>query len=232
MNDLYKGRPPAQPVMTALAEVLAAGHPLTRYRLQQLVATRQADLLATEPPASLAALEAHAEGSAGALLLLQLEAAGLGRASASDGTASAAHAAAAEHAAHHLGRAVGIAGALRGSHVVAAKRRRVYLPADLLAQQGLTEEDVLAGRDSGPMRDVVLAVASVAQQHLEEARRLRPDLPPAARPLFAPGVAAGMYLQALEQAGFNLFDQRMLRGAVSPLAYALQLKWALLRGRY
>lgn len=232
INDCYKGRPPAQPVVNALAEVLRAGHPLTRYRLQQMVSTREDDLLDAEPPASLAWLERYADGTSGALLQLQLEATGLSTASASDDTASAQHAAAAEHAAGHLGRAVGIAALLRGTHVHAARRRHVYLPADLLQQHGLAPEDVLAGRDSEGMRDVVLKVASLAQQHLEEARRLRADLAPEARQLFAPGVAAGMYLEALEKSGFNLFDQRMLKGGLQPLAYQLRLKWALLRGRY
>ena len=78
LNDCFKGKPPAQPVITALAEVLRCGHQLTRYRLQQLVSAREEDLLRTEQPASLAALERYAEGTAGQLLHLQLEAAGLG----------------------------------------------------------------------------------------------------------------------------------------------------------
>ena len=47
-----------------------------------------------------------------------------------------------------------------------------------------------------------------------------------------PGVGAGMYLEALEKKGYHLFDQAMLRGGYSPLAYQLRLKWALLRGRF
>lgn len=233
INDCFKGKPPAQPVVTALTEVLRSGHALTRYRLQQIVGTREDDLLRTEPPASLAALEAYADGTAGQLLHLQLEAAGLGVGAASDGTVSSAHAAAAEHAASHLGRAAGIAGALRSSHTAGA-RGRVYLPADLLAAHGVGADDVLAGRDSSGLRDATHAVASAAKQHLDEARRLRRDLVPAARPLFLPAVAAGMYLDALQAANFSLFDQRMLRleAALPPLPYQLRLKWAALRGQY
>ncbi|KAL4420852.1 hypothetical protein ABPG75_010508 [Micractinium tetrahymenae] len=237
VNDCYKGRPPAQPVITALAAVLQQ-RPLTRYRLQQVVSTRENDLLSLEQPASLAALEQYADGTAGQLLALQLEAAGIGGSSivgveggsSSDGSSSAA-VAAAEHAAAHLGKAVGIVGLLRGTYAHGAQRR-VYLPADMCAAHGVGAEDVLAGRDSPGMRDAVLAVAAAAKQHLDAARQLVADAPPAARPLFAPGVAAGMYLAALEKAGFNLFDPAMLRkgGAVPLLAYQLRLKWALLRG--
>lgn len=238
INDCYKGRPPAQPVITALAAVLQQA-PLTRYRLQQVVATREADLLSAEQPASLAALEQYAEGTTGQLLALQLEAAGISPSSSSgsEGGGSAAagaaeHAtAAAEHAAAHLGKAVGLVGLLRGTYAHAAQRR-VYLPADVCAAHGVGADDVLAGRDSPGMRDAVLAVAAAAKQHLDAAARLVGDAPRAARMLCAPGVAAGMYLSALEKAGFNLFDPAMLRkgGAVPPLAYQLRLKWALLRG--
>ena len=232
LNDCYRGKPPAQPVVAALAEVLRCGHLLTRYRLQQIVAAREEDLTRPDQqPPSLAALEALADGTAGQLLHLQLEAAGLSSGAATDGTTSAEHAAAAEHAAGHLGRAVGIVGALRGTYKAAAAQR-VYLPADLCAAHGVGAADVLQGRDSEGLRDVALAVASAAKQHLEEARRLRGDVAPAARPLFLPAVAAGMYLDALEAAQFNLFDQRLLRGGVPHLTYQLRLKWAALRGRY
>lgn len=255
MNNCFKGSPPDQPVVTALAEVLRSV-PLTRYRLQQMVSTREEDLTNPAQPASLAALERYAEGTAGQLLMLQLEAGGFssaGRAdlsssgsssSSTDGggaagapqqteaaAAAAAAASAAEHAAAHLGKAVGIAGMLRGTYT-AGMWRRVYLPEDLCQQHGVDPNDVLLGRDSEGLRDVTLAVAAAAKQHLEEARRLAAEAEPAARPLFAPAVATGLYLDALEQSGFNLFDQRMLKGAPSPLAYQLRLKWALLRNKY
>lgn len=230
VNDCYKGRPPAQPVITALAAVLEQ-RPLTRYRLQQVVSTREADLLSTEQPASLAALEQYAEGTTGQLLALQLEAAGIGGSSSSDVGGSSTADAAAEHAAAHLGKAVGLVSLLRGTYAHAAQRR-VYLPADVCAAHGVGADDVLAGRDSPGMRDAVLSVAAAAKQHLDAAQQLVRDAAPAARPLFAPGVAAGMYLAALERAGFNLFDPAMLRksASVPPLAYQLRLKWAQLRG--
>ncbi|KAI3430645.1 hypothetical protein D9Q98_005238 [Chlorella vulgaris] len=259
VNNCFKGSPPDQPVVTALAEVLRSV-PLTRYRLQQMVSTREEDLTNPAQPTSLAALERYAEGTVGQLLMLQLEAGGFssaGRAdpsssSSSSGSSSsstdgggaagapqqteaaavaAAAASAAEHAAAHLGKAVGIAGMLRGTYT-AGMWRRVYLPEDLCLQHGVDPNDVLLGRDSEGLRDVTLAVAAAAKQHLEEARRLAAEAEPAARPLFAPAVATGLYLDALEQAGFNLFDQRMLKGAPSPLAYQLRLKWALLCNKY
>jgi NADH dehydrogenase [ubiquinone] 1 alpha subcomplex assembly factor 6 len=240
VNDCFKGKPPAQPVTTALAEVLRVA-PLTRYRLQQVVTTREEDLLSHAQPASLAALERYAEGTTGQLLLLQLEAAGVSSSSAGSGDAAGGTgssissdngaATAAEHATAHLGKAAGLVGVLRGTYTAGAQRR-VYLPADLCGRHGVSEEDVLMGRDSDGLRDVTQEVAAAAQQHLEAARRLAADVAPGVRPLFAPAVAAAMYLRALEAAQFNLFDQRMLRVAVSPLELQLRLKWALLRNKY
>lgn len=46
--------------------------PLTRYRLQKIIGTRETDLLETDPPATLEQLEAYAEGTASQLLQLQV----------------------------------------------------------------------------------------------------------------------------------------------------------------
>ncbi len=75
---------------------------LTRYRLQRIVSTREADLLSPAPPPTLAALEAYGEGTSSQLLQLQLEAAGV--ASTEAGAAAAS-----------LGKAVGIVTLLRGT---------------------------------------------------------------------------------------------------------------------
>ena len=46
--------------------------PLTRYRLQKMVNTREADMLEAEPPPTLKQLEDYAEGTATQLLQLQV----------------------------------------------------------------------------------------------------------------------------------------------------------------
>jgi NADH dehydrogenase [ubiquinone] 1 alpha subcomplex assembly factor 6 len=101
VNSCYKGSPPAQPVALALADALRRRQ-LSRYRLQRIVSAREEDLLRPGAPPSLAALELYAEGTASQLLLLQLEAAGVASADA-------------DHAASHLGRAVGLVNVLRGT---------------------------------------------------------------------------------------------------------------------
>lgn len=46
--------------------------PLTRYRLQKIINVREHDMLESDPPANLQALEEYAEGTASQLLQLQV----------------------------------------------------------------------------------------------------------------------------------------------------------------
>ena len=49
-----------------------AERPLTRYRLQQIVNTREQDLLQRSQPEATAELESYADGTASQLLFLQV----------------------------------------------------------------------------------------------------------------------------------------------------------------
>eukprot|EP00967_Tisochrysis_lutea_P035605 scaffold42697_cov17-Tisochrysis_lutea.AAC.1 len=94
----------------------------------------------------------------------------------------------ADHAASHLGKAVGIATLLKGTKYH-GERRRSYLPVELCAKHGVSQErhEIEPGDDkdctdlcaqpSDGMCDVVLAVASVAKNHLDEARALAGRIP-------------------------------------------------------
>lgn len=50
-----------------------AVHPLTRYRLQRLISTREEDLVGMHKMGSIAAMEKYAEGTSSQLLYLQVE---------------------------------------------------------------------------------------------------------------------------------------------------------------
>ena len=67
------------------------------------------------------------------------------------------------------------------------------------------------------------------QGHLEEARRLQPKLKQTASLMMLPGVAAGLYLQALEAARFDPFSPALAGGGFSRLKYQFVLKWRMLR---
>ena len=217
VNAAYKSRAPEQPTMTALAAVLKEKN-LTRYRLQKIISTREENMLRQTAPETLEKLEEFSEGIYSQLLYLQLEAAGI-----VDTTA--------DHVASHVGKAVGLAGLLRETPV-AAQRHKSYLPLDLCEKHSISSDDLLRGEPSQGLRDVIFAIASAAQGHLEVARGHLHDVPAAARPLLLPALPAGLYLSALEKAEFNVFDAKLLRGGFSPLRYTLELKYKMLRGQF
>jgi len=217
VNAAYKGKSPNQPVMTALAEVLRQV-PLTRYRLQRIITAREEDLLRTAAPESVEALESYAEGTASQLLYLQLEAAGIADA-------------ACDHVASHVGKAVGLAALLRGTYHH-AQQQRGYLPAGLCAKHGVSPDAAVAGEVTPALQDVVHEVASMAKSHLDTARSHMKEVPPAARRLFLPSLAADLYFGALEKANFNPFESHLLSGGYSPLWYQLQLKYYMLRNKF
>lgn len=66
--------------------------------------------------------------------------------------------------------------------------------------------------------------------HLQEARSLLKQLPSGAAQVMQQGTLAGLYLNALEKAGFNVFGQGLAQGGVSPLRRLIALKWNILRG--
>lgn len=218
INALYKRDkpPPQQPTIMALAHVLQT-HNITRYRLQKILSTREEDILRKQPPASVTALEHSAEGIHSQLLYLQLEAAGIQDASA-------------DHAASHIGKGVGLAGLLRGT-AQWAQHRRTYLPEDVCSEHGIRPDALLQGDPTQGVRDVVFKIASTAKAHLDVGREAA-TVPTAARPLFLPALAAGMYLDALEKVDFNVFDTNLIQGGFSPLKYTMAVKWNMLRNTY
>ncbi|KAJ9505397.1 hypothetical protein QJQ45_009574 [Haematococcus lacustris] len=162
ISAAFKGSAPKHPVLLALQAVLP-GSAMKAYPMKRLLEAREADALDTQPPLAVDGLEQYAEGTASQLLYLQLAAVGVQSREA-------------DHAASHLGKAVGIATLLRGLPYHAA-RRRSYVPMDLAVKYGVSQEDVYAGSSSEGMRDVALSIASVAKQHLDEARAFAPKLP-------------------------------------------------------
>ena len=70
-----------------------------------------------------------------------------------------------DHATSHLGKAVGITQLLRGTPYH-AQRRRVYLPTDLMAKEGVTEDQLIRGEPSAELNNVVYEVASTAKVHV------------------------------------------------------------------
>jgi phytoene synthase len=97
-----------------------------------------------------------------------------------------------------LAREAGIAHALTGllrAIPFHAARRKVYLPADLLAAAGTSRDDILATHSGKKLGPVIAAVAQSARTHLARARAL--PKPGAALPAFLPASTAPLYLKRM-----------------------------------
>jgi NADH dehydrogenase [ubiquinone] 1 alpha subcomplex assembly factor 6 len=186
---IYDGTPPrVHEVIVPLGELIAR-RKLSRVHFERLIDARERDL-DDHPPATMAALEDYAEGSAGALVELALEALGV-----------------AEAETHRAGRAVGIAWALTGlvrAVPFHAQRRRLYLPDDLMAAAGAKPEEIFERGRSPGLTQVVRQVAERAKAHLAAARRHR-GIPRGALPALLPARLADSYLAELGRAGFDPF---------------------------
>ncbi|KAK9803446.1 hypothetical protein WJX73_001804 [Symbiochloris irregularis] len=216
VNSVLTDRPVKHPVIEALSQI-SLGLP-DRYHLQRIVSAREKDALSPVPPGSCRELEDYAEGTMSQLLFLQCKAAALMGPEI-------------DHAASHLGKAVGLAALLRGT-AHHALRRRCYLPMDLCAAEGVSQEDIYRGQASSGLSHVVFQVASVAKAHLEQAQDLRSKLPAEAVAMMMPAVTADLYLRALEKHQFNIFTPALANGGFSPLWYQLRLKYCMLRKTY
>lgn len=119
-----------------------------------------------------------------------------------------------------LSRAAGLAVAFTGvlrSMAFHGAQDRVYLPGDLLADEGVDVADVIAGHYSPGLGAVICAVAAVARAHVIEARGLwcgmgrgmgRAKQGIAGLPAFLPVALADLYLKPFERVGFDPFKQR------------------------
>ncbi len=190
LDEIYLGRPRAHEVIRPLAAAIRA-HGLEKVLFERLIATRERDL-ESELPADLAALVDYAEGSSATLVQLALQV--LGEPGA---------------AAREAGRAVGIAWALTGllrAVPFHASRRRLYMPAALMAEAGLAPNVLFEHGPSRVLPRVVGAVAAEATVWLTRARELSPQVPRSCQPALLPATLAALYLKRLAAAGYDPFQ--------------------------
>jgi phytoene synthase len=211
--EIYAGSERHHQVAQPLAAAIRR-HGLERAAFEHLLEARESDLEET-PPANLPALVDYADATAGGLGLLAAHVLG----AAGEQEARAA-------------RAVCIAWSLAGllrAVPFHAHHRRVHLPQDLLAQQGLDAHDVLEQRRPPALADVARAVALEARSHLTASRTLGPKLPRHLLPVMLLGTLAAKYLRQIETAGYDVYApgfQDELPGRI------WRLLWADLRGRF
>jgi phytoene/squalene synthetase len=189
--------PVAGPLLQAMRR---RGLPLAAF--ERLLEARELDLSA-EPPADLAALEAYAMGSSGALTELALLILGVDAAPA--------------------GRLVGAGYALTGllrALPVHLSTGRLTLPEAALQAAGTSSEQVLAGKaDKQALAQAARVVGERAAALLAEARSHK--VPRAGVPALLPATLASGHLAILRRAGWDAFDARVLRPRSMPVRLAV-----------
>jgi phytoene synthase len=182
------GRPREHDVARALAEMFAsAALPLEWF--DAMIEARRNDL-DPSPFADLAALEAYADATSGNVMRL------------------AARILDADVRYDDLAREAGISYALAGllqAIPYHAARGAVMLPRDMLEAEGLSRDDILAGKNIG-LRPVIAPIAERARSRLATARRL--PRPKQALAAFLPAALVPLKLKRLTAAGFDPFRHK------------------------
>ena len=193
IGEIYQGQIRAHEVVRPLAAAIAA-HNLDRILFERLIETRERDL-DSEAPADLAALIGYARGSSSTLVQLALGILGEP-----------------PEAARQAGEATGIAWALTGLMRAVpfhAARRRIYLPADLMAKAGLSPGQLFERGSSTALREVARTVADEASTWLTRARQPAAQVPRRFQPALLPVTLTAGYLRRLAAASYDPFDGRV-----------------------
>jgi 15-cis-phytoene synthase len=183
------GEARGQPVADALALAVRECD-LSRQSLYDLIEARRFDVSVKIMPDSVA-LDDYLDETAGALFRLASEVT-----SSSGGRAEGVRAFA--PAIRAAGIAYGLTGLMRALPVHAALRR-VDVPADALVRRGTSPAEVLAGKTSEGLTDVLAELRETAWVALTSAERHVAILPAAARTAFLPLTLVEPYLSALQR---------------------------------
>jgi phytoene synthase len=181
-------------VVDALSEATRASG-LSTGRMLAMIAGKEDELESDGAPTQ-AAFDARADSTAANLIRLSLEAVGL------DPTESTLAAASAE-----VGRAYATIGCAR-SVLLDARRHRVRLPAEALAEAGVDIDKLFDLRPQPALQACLRALGEQARATLDAARR-RP-VPRRALPLILTAKLAGLHLERLRRAAYDPFDPRVI----------------------
>jgi len=140
-------------------------------------------------------LERYGENTSSCLLYLQLELLGVKDMQA-------------DHAASHIGKAIGITSVIRAFPHLTSKRR-MMLPVDILAKYQISQEEVFRSGRVPKLEDALFGVATIANDHLITARSFLPNTDKRALPVLMSAVLCQNYLNRLEKYNFNVFEPRL-----------------------
>jgi len=185
-----RGEIEAHPVASALRASVAR-YGLPPERLQTTISARRFDLY-DEPMATLADLEAYADGASSSLIALAAQI--LNGDGASDIDALS----------HHAGLAHAIAGLLKAFPFHAA-RGQLFVPLELLERHGADREDVRIGRATPQLRSALADLRDSARRHLRQAQDMARTVSPDVMSALLPVALAGATLARMERGDYDPF---------------------------
>jgi phytoene synthase len=190
LDGAGRGEVAAHPVAAALLATVAR-YRLPVERLHALVEARRFDLH-DQPMATLADLEAYADGASCNLIALAAQILDAGGAPSDAALA------------RHAGLAHAVAGLLRAFPVHAA-RGQLYVPLELLERHGAGRPAAASGRATAELRAALAELRLYARRHLDHAAELMPAAPPTMLPALLPVALVRPTLARMEQGGYDPF---------------------------
>jgi len=182
------------PVVDALSEATRTRR-LSADRMLAMIAGKEDELESDGAPTQ-AAFDARADSTAANLIRLSLETVGLDPAEPALAAASG-----------EVGRAYATIGCAR-SVLLDARRHRVRLPAEALAEAGVDLDKLFDLRPQPALQACLRALGEQARAALDAARN-RP-VPRRALPLILTAKLAGLHLERLRRAAYDPFDPRVI----------------------
>ena len=211
LDEVYAGKPVRRhEVATPLADAIRH-HGLARAPFDAMIDARERDLLAEEPPSTLADLETFLADTSSRLLQTQIAVL-----TGADGG----------EAARRIGIAWGLVGLIRALPFHAAAGVR-YIPTDIAEAAGLPAQGF--SKPSAPLAAALRPLGTAAEDHLAAARARRWEVPAGALPALLIARLSGRYLRLLAAAGYDPYATVIQR--VDPLT-AWRLGWGRLIRRY
>jgi phytoene synthase len=184
-----------------VAEALAAatrGRGLSTERMLAMITSREEELESEGPP-NQTEFDVRADATAANLIRLSLQALGLDPEETGMSAASAS-----------VGRAYATVGCAR-SVLLDARRRRIRLPAEALAEAGVDLDQLVELRPQPALRDCLRLLAERAERDLQAARQA--TIPRGAQPLRLTARLAALHLERLRRASYDPFDPRVIATA-------------------
>ena len=190
LSGVGRGEVAAHPVAAALLASIAR-YRLPPERFKALIEARRFDLY-DEPMATLADLEAYADGASASLIALAAQILAVGD-EPDIGALS-----------HHAGRAHALAGLLAAFPVHAA-RGQLYIPLEILARQGADRQEAKGPPATPQLLAALAELRARARRHLGAAQELLATAAPAVTPALLPVALAGPTLARMERRGYDPF---------------------------